>query len=77
MTREQFETFKAIAEQCKDGNYGTINVASKIRSEAVVAAYKLLSELAELNTKLNTKNVDDIISTLEDTLEDNYISEII
>ncbi len=52
MTREQFETFKAIAEQCKDGNYGTINVASGIRSEAIIAVYELLRELEKLEAFL-------------------------
>jgi len=43
MTEEERKTFEDIAEMCREGCYNSINVASKIRSRAIVAAWQELS----------------------------------
>ena len=42
MTSNEWEEFSQIAALCRGGNYNSINVASKIRSAAIVAAYEFI-----------------------------------
>ena len=42
MTSSEWEEFSQIAALCRGGNYNSINVASKIRSVAIVAAYEFI-----------------------------------
>ena len=42
MTLNEWNMFADLAEQCKEAMCSSINVASKVRSEAVIAAYEQL-----------------------------------
>lgn len=42
MNEEQWEIFKEIAQQCESGHFSSINVASKMRSDAIIAVYEQL-----------------------------------
>ena len=63
MNEKQKWEFAHIVQQCEGGQYRSINVASKIRSDAIVAAWcelsslriespRLRAHIAELETKL-------------------------
>lgn len=45
MDQEQWKEFGTIAQMCDSHAYGSINVASKVRSDAVLAAYKEIQQL--------------------------------
>ena len=45
MNEKQNWEFAHIVQQCEDGQYRSINVASKIRSDAIVAAWCELNSL--------------------------------
>ena len=49
MNEKQYKEFAYVVKQCEDGQYRSINVASKIRSDAIIAAS---TELNELRAKL-------------------------
>ena len=54
MTSNEWEEFSQIAALCRGGNYNSINVASKIRSAAIVAAYEFIqAELEKRAQELN------------------------
>ena len=43
MDHKQYEEFQHIARQCESGEYRSINVGSKIRSDAIVAVWHELN----------------------------------
>ena len=45
MNEKQNSEFAYVVKQCEDGQYRSINVASKIRSDAIVAAWCELNSL--------------------------------
>lgn len=47
MNEEQYKEFGMIAQQCDSRQYGSINVASNVRSDAIVAAFHDLTRLRE------------------------------
>lgn len=57
MNTKQLSTWTEIVQQCKSGFYSSINVASKKRSDAIVAVDALVKlvtpELAELLKRLS------------------------
>ena len=55
MTKEEFQEFAAITEQCKEGKLFLINVASAIRSNAIIAVHEYLVELATLEFRQLTR----------------------
>ena len=42
MNTKQLWTWKKVVQQCRSHSYSSINVASKVRSDAIVAADKLV-----------------------------------
>lgn len=52
MNELQYKEFGLIAQQCDSGQYRTINVASMIRSDAVVAVWRELERLRDSNNDL-------------------------
>ena len=48
MNEKQYKEFGNIAQQCDSGQYSGINVASQVRSGAVLAAWEELNHLRGL-----------------------------
>ena len=47
MNTKQMTEFRAIKDQCSSGQFRSINVASKARSDAIVAAWDEIERLRE------------------------------
>ena len=47
MNTKQMTEFRAIMQQCSSGQFRSINVASKARSDAIVAAWDEIERLRE------------------------------
>lgn len=71
MNTEQLSTWKEIVQQCQSRSFSSINVASQVRSDAIIAADELVGlvtlELADLLERLYR-------CTLSSTFGDPYAS---
>jgi hypothetical protein len=47
MNEKQYREFGIIAQQCDSGQYSSINVASQVRSDAILAAWQELKGLRQ------------------------------
>ena len=47
MNEDQLKEFEIIARQCESGGYRSINVGSKLRSDAIVAVWYELKQLRD------------------------------
>ena len=64
MNEKQCEEFEHIAWQCESGQFRSINVASKIRSDTIVAVWyelsRLQSRVEELEKSI-TQTMDELL----------------
>ena len=64
MNRKEFAEFEQLAQQCSERKYTSINVASKIRSDAIIAVWhelhRLQSRVEELEKSI-TQTMDELL----------------
>ena len=71
MNEKQKWEFAHIVQQCKDGQYRSINVASKIRSDAIVAAWCELNSL-RINLALAVVACKELVDLMDDIVAGTY-----
>ena len=77
MNEKEFVKFVQLAQQCNERKYTSINVASKIRSDAIIAAWH---ELDGLRDKKDLENLIclawDAWAALDHNVEEHLVSSL-
>ena len=71
MNEKQHSEFADIVQQCEDGQYRSINVASKIRSDAIVAAWCELNSL-RINLAAAVEACKELADLMDDIVAGTY-----